>query len=97
EVLYKYFQRNLHRETRAIATTDLISHPTDHFQKDTPTLMVSFARSGDSPESLAAVKLGEKVCDKTFHLIITCNPEGQLALNANIKNSYVLFMPPEAN
>ncbi|WP_108423638.1 SIS domain-containing protein [Flagellimonas amoyensis] len=97
EVLYKYFQRNLHRETRAIATTDLISHPSDHFQKDTPTLMVSFARSGDSPESLAAVNLGEKVCDKIFHLIITCSPEGQLALNANSENSYVLFMPAEAN
>ncbi|MEQ9441823.1 MAG: SIS domain-containing protein [Cyclobacteriaceae bacterium] len=97
EVLHKYFQRNLNRETRAIATTDLISHPTDHFQKELPTLMVSFARSGDSPESLAAVNLGEKVCSKIYHLIITCNRKGQLALHANSDNAYLLLMPAEAN
>lgn len=97
DVLYKYFQRNMGRETRAIATTDLISHPTDHFKKDTMTLLVSFARSGDSPESLAAVELAEASCTNLFHLMITCNPQGKLATNANADNSFILLMPEEAN
>lgn len=59
--------------------------------------MVSFARSGDSPESLVAVNLGEKIFSEIYHPIITRNPKGQLALNANGSNSYVLWMPANAN
>ncbi|PKQ44428.1 SIS domain-containing protein [Confluentibacter flavum] len=97
EVLYKYFQRNLQRETKAIPTTDLISHPADYFKENTLTLMISFARSGDSPESLEAMNLAEKICKNIFHLIITCNPNGKLTLNAKSNNSYILFMPRDAN
>ncbi|MCF6297644.1 MAG: SIS domain-containing protein [Flavobacteriaceae bacterium] len=97
EVLQKSMQQKFKRVTEAIASTDFISHPTDFLIKTQPTLMISFARSGDSPESLAAVDLANGFCDKLFHLIITCNPEGKLAKNADSKNSYVLLMPEEAN
>src|SRR4051812_45388539 len=46
--------------TNAIATTNLITHPQLYFIKEMPTLLVSFARSGNSPESLAAVKLANE-------------------------------------
>ena len=59
--------------------------------------MISFARSGDSPESLAAIELADRCCKNMFHLIITCNPEGQVAKLTNLKNSYVLLMPKDAN
>lgn len=97
EVLHKSFQRNIKRSTENIATTDLISHPKDFLTKTQPVLMVSVARSGDSPESLAAVELANSYCTNSFHLIITCNPKGKLAKNSNLKNSYVFLMPEEAN
>ncbi len=97
EVLEKSFQRNVGRETKAIASTDLISHSNDFFYKRRSTLMISFARSGDSPESLAAVNLAERHCENLFHLIITCNPEGRLAKNIDAKNSFLILMPSEAN
>ncbi|MCF6360856.1 MAG: SIS domain-containing protein [Cyclobacteriaceae bacterium] len=97
DVLHKGFQRQTGKTTEAVATTDLILNPKDYLHKDKPTLLVSFARSGDSPESVAAVELADDCCEALFHLIITCNPEGKLAKHGNRKNAYVLFMPEAAN
>ena len=44
-----------------------------------PTLVVSLARSGDSPESAAVVETLLEAEPQTRHLIITCNPTGRLA------------------
>ncbi|MEH6681450.1 MAG: SIS domain-containing protein [Sediminicola sp.] len=98
EVLQRYIQRAMERTTEAVASTDFISHPLDYlYNEDNPILMVSFARSGDSPESVAAIELANDHCKNLFHLIITCNPHGKLTKNMDPKNSYVLLMPPEAN
>jgi tagatose-6-phosphate ketose/aldose isomerase len=48
--------------TDAVATTDLVSHPEDYFFSDESILLISFARSGNSPESTAAVELADKQC-----------------------------------
>jgi tagatose-6-phosphate ketose/aldose isomerase len=76
-VLQGPFQKNTGKITTAIATTDLILHPEQYFNKK-GTLLISFARSGDSPESLAAVNIGDEFCDNIYHLIITCNPAASL-------------------
>jgi tagatose-6-phosphate ketose/aldose isomerase len=44
-----------------------------------PTLVVSLARSGESPESAAVVQRLLETEPDTTHLIITCNAEGKLA------------------
>ena len=44
-----------------------------------PQLMVSLARSGDSPESVAAVSLMLELEPSTRHLVFTCNRDGALA------------------
>jgi tagatose-6-phosphate ketose/aldose isomerase len=44
-----------------------------------PTLVVSLARSGESPESAAVVETLLETEPGTHHLIITCNSEGKLA------------------
>ena len=44
-----------------------------------PTLLVSLARSGESPESAAVVSRLLETEPRTKHLIITCNPNGRLA------------------
>ena len=93
EILQYSFYKNTGIPIKAIPTTDLVTHPRDFFQKSTPTLLISFARSGDSPESLATFELAEKLHDSIFHLIITCNPQGKLAEVAlNTKNSFVSFV-----
>lgn len=98
EVLQGPFQKNTQKQTTAIATTDLISHPAHYFNANA-TLLISFARSGESPESVAALQLANSFCKKIYHLIITCNPNGKLALSKNDSTGqvYVFLLPPEAN
>ncbi|HPG38939.1 MAG TPA: SIS domain-containing protein [bacterium] len=91
------FNKNNNNVTRAIATTDIVTHPHYFLNREKPTLLVSFARSGDSPESIAAVQLADQLCKSLFHLIITCNADGKLAKSANKKNTMVIVLPPEAN
>lgn len=96
DILQGPFQQNSHKRTRALPTTDLVSHPQQNFNPEAPTLLISFARSGNSPESLAAVHLANKFCKKVYHLIITCNPAGQL-LNDSSPSKFVLLLPKEAD
>jgi tagatose-6-phosphate ketose/aldose isomerase len=44
-----------------------------------PTLVVSLARSGESPESIAVVQTLLETEPRTRHLILTCNSAGRLA------------------
>ncbi|HEX6981507.1 MAG TPA: SIS domain-containing protein [Balneolaceae bacterium] len=82
------------KPTQTIPTTDLVTHFKERVVIDKPLLLISFARSGNSPESTAVIELANKLCDKVYHLIITCNPNGKLAL-INEDNSYIFLLPPE--
>lgn len=90
------FQKNTGKTTTAVATTDLISHPSHYFSGKV-ILLISFARSGDSPESVAAVNLANEMCDKVFHLVITCNPEGKLARAKSNNPVFIFLLPPEGD
>jgi tagatose-6-phosphate ketose/aldose isomerase len=83
--------------TEAIATTDLVSHPDDYFFRDESIILISFARSGNSPESIAAVQLADTLCKKCFHIIITCDHTGKLALWQSVSQQLIILMPPESN
>ncbi|GAA0234477.1 SIS domain-containing protein [Cryptosporangium japonicum] len=90
--------RHLRRRVDAVATTDIVSNPADHFAEDSPTLLVSFARSGDSPESAAATALADQCLSTVHHLIITCNADGRLAREHGVRErSHVLLMPAASN
>lgn len=89
-------QESTGKLTHAIATTDLITHPKLHFQRDIPTLMVSFSRSGNSPESLAAVEMADEHCDRVYHLIITCNKDSALT-HRKLPGTFYLVLPEQAN
>lgn len=86
-------QKNVHFES--VPTTDIVSNPTNVFMKDEPTILVSFARSGNSPESVAAVKLGTKLVDDFYQVVITCNKDGQLAKNTQGDERSITFCTPE--
>ncbi len=83
--------------TQAIASTDLVTHPQVFFLKEIPTLMVSFARSGNSPESIEAVRLANSYCDTIYHLVITCSKTGDLAQLAEETNVFTLILPEKSN
>jgi tagatose-6-phosphate ketose/aldose isomerase len=95
--LHGIFNRDLKVHTDAIATTDLVSHPGDYFFSPETIMLVSFARSGNSPESTAVVDLADKLCKKCFHVIITCDPSGQLAIWRSDSPKLLIVLPPEAN
>lgn len=82
----------------SIPTTDIVSNPEEYLFKDTPTILVSFARSGNSPESVATVELGKQIVDDFYQVVITCNKNGQLAKNVqDDPNSIVVLMPEKSN
>ncbi len=97
DVLEGPFQQKTGQITRAVATTDLVTHAEQYFFSEKPILLISFARSGNSPESVAAVDLANELCDNIYHLIITCNPNGALAKKCDRDNYYVFYLPPEAD
>ena len=85
-------------QVRSIGTTSLLTSPTLYFdQPDRPTLLVSFARSGNSPESVGVVDLADQVLTNVYHLMITCNENGELAKRAKADNVFCVLMPPETN
>jgi tagatose-6-phosphate ketose/aldose isomerase len=83
--------------TRAIATTDIVSHPQDFFNAHQIPLIISFARSGNSPESCATIELADQFSNKCFHLIITCDKNGALAHCESSNPTYIFVLPEEAN
>lgn len=98
ETLAPFLSKKLSRPFEAISTTDIVSAPEQFLFKEKPTLIISYARSGNSPESIAACELCDQFIDNTYHLIITCNKDGMLAKMDNIdKRRYVLLMPEETN
>ena len=80
----------------SISTTDIVGTPHTSLHPNSPTLLVSFGRSGSSPESVAAVELADKMVNQCFHLIVTCNAEGHLAVASKHKaNAFTLLMPEQ--
>ncbi len=84
-------------QCRAVATTDIITYPESCLPTGKPVVLISFARSGNSPESLAAVHIADKYCKKVFHIIITCNETGDLARESSRDNVLLVLLPPETN
>lgn len=98
QVLAPALARRLARRIDAVAATDIVANPKEALAEDVPTLLVSFARSGDSPESVAATDLADSCLSECWHVVVTCNPDGQLAgAHAGRSRSRVLLLPAIAN
>lgn len=78
----------------SIPTTDIVSAPYDYLVPDATTILVSFARSGNSPESVAAVEISRKIIKNLYQITITCAPEGKLAVGAKDDERNLLLMMP---
>ena len=83
-------------KVRTIGTTDIVATPKLFIDDNKPTLIVSFGRSGNSPESIGVVDIANTINPNVRHLIITCNHEGKLALRDD-ENIYAIKLPEETN
>jgi len=72
-------QKELSVNAQAIPGGTLLTHGSHAVSIDRPGLMVSVARSGDSPESVGALALMLKTEPRFRHLVLTCNRQGSLA------------------
>ncbi|WP_394145666.1 SIS domain-containing protein [Vibrio atypicus] len=89
-----FIQQGLGFQVESIPTTDLVSNPQQYLDPSRPTLLVSYARSGNSPESVAAVTLVDQLISDSHHLFLTCNGEGELSRYAEAAgNAYCMLMP----
>lgn len=70
-----------------VPSTDLLL-ATERSMEDA-SVLVSVARSGDSPESMAVVERVHRLRSDVWHLAITCNPRGGLATSPLV-NSIIL-------
>ena len=97
-MIMPYLQKHGDRKKydfEAIDTTKIVSTPEDYLEKDTPTILVSFARSGNSPESVATVELAKKLVKNLYQIAITCAPEGHLARDLEGDPTGLVLLMPE--
>jgi tagatose-6-phosphate ketose/aldose isomerase len=98
EIAAPALRRHLARRVEAIATTSMVASPLDYLERNTPTLVVSFGRSGNSPESLATTTLVDEFVDDVWHLVFTCDRDGELGrAHSGRANSLVVYMPERTN
>jgi tagatose-6-phosphate ketose/aldose isomerase len=72
-------QNQLGVNTLAIGGGLLLTHSSKALPPGRPALLVSMARSGDSPESVGALSLLLETDSELKHLVLTCNARGKLA------------------
>jgi tagatose-6-phosphate ketose/aldose isomerase len=60
-------------------STDLLTNAEDLLLPGRQYLWISFSRSGDSPEGVAVLKSALQKHPEIRHIVITCNPHGQMA------------------
>lgn len=96
EMVAPIFQKDTGLSSRAVSTTEIVTHAHYFINPARETLLVSLARSGDSPESLAAIEKATQYSSKIKNLVITCNKDGALAKIENAGTTR-LIMPEEAN
>ena len=79
ECIAPAIQRGAGRSAQAFGSGELLLDKSGLLPLQRPLLLVSFARSGSSPESTALISscLGRE--PSIEHLVLTCNPSGKLA------------------
>jgi len=91
-------QNELAACVESVSGGNLLIHGVKALPKEKPGLLVSLARSGNSPESTGAVKILLESEPDYRHLILTCNEAGSLAKTwQGHKDVLVVALPPETN
>lgn len=97
ESLQGILARELGVRSETVHTTDIVSAP-DCVLFNVPTLLISFSRSGESPESVGALQYANARIDELYNIVVVCKPDSSLANYASsISDTLVLNMPPETS
>ena len=96
--LYQALNTKYDHKVKSFGTTDIVPAPENYLSKTKPTILVSFGRSGNSPESVGAVDNAEAVCENLYHLFVTCNKNGALSKRAEGNaNCYAINLTDETH
>jgi tagatose-6-phosphate ketose/aldose isomerase len=75
-----YLLRKMWRcEAWAVPSTELLTNSADYIDPERKYLWISFSRSGDSSEGLAALEAAIENYPKVQHLLVTCNDKSRMA------------------
>ena len=84
--------------TESISGGALLMHGSKVLPPDRPGVVVSLARSGESPESSGVLELLLEAEPEFRHLVVTCNEEGNLAQKwRKHEKVHVITLPKETN
>ena len=96
--LFPALTGKLNYKVKSYGTTDIVATPEAYLSRTKPTLLISFGRSGNSPESVGAIDAAEAVCDNIWHLFVTCNKDGALSKRAaTTGNCYAINLTDETH
>lgn len=96
--LFPYLNQKLNHKVKSYGTTDIVATPENYLSKTKPTLLISFGRSGNSPESIGAIDAAEVVCKNIYHLFVTCNKDGALSKRVSTsKNCFAINLIDETH
>lgn len=96
--LYAYLNKELNHKVKSYGTTDIVASPEAYISRNKPTLLISFGRSGNSPESIGAVEAASAVSNNLYNLFITCNKNGALSKMAEeLNNCYAINLTDETH
>jgi tagatose-6-phosphate ketose/aldose isomerase len=85
-------------ETQAIASTDLLTNMADYLVPGRRYLMISFSRSGDSPEGVAVLTQALENYPEIAHLVVSCNQQATMVdLVHGRTQTYVVVLNDEVN
>jgi len=84
--------------SESIHSTDIVTAPDSYLFADVPTMLVSFARSGNSPESVGAVRYARTVVKDLFEVAIVCDDKSDLYnITKQAERKMILVMPEGSN
>lgn len=88
----------LRREVQSIPTTHLVTHARSTLVPGHCYVVLSFARSGNSPESVATSRFIRQISTTARQLVLTCNAKGDLAsFCRDNPEAFCFLLPPETN
>ncbi len=96
--LFQALNVKYNHKVKSFGTTDIVPAPENFLSATKPTVLVSFGRSGNSPESVGAVNNAEAVCENIYHLFVTCNKNGALSkLTETQDNCFAINLTDETH
>ena len=97
DILAPAIQRHSRAHSLATASSDLVAQPAGKLPRDAHGFLFAFARSGNSPESVASLEKAATIAPELVPVAVTCNDRGALAEHCRNGHGYCCQMPPETH